>query len=588
MLTCETSAGWRPARRPGDPVSRSGWDALAERDLAGVAGWGKGSHLQADLVGAWDALAEADQGAASSWSRGAPEDAVTGSTWNTVARKDLAAWLGWDRSIRAQDTRLRLIYNPRPAIKDTAAGQVWQRSDELGARFDAEQERRASLYVPGAGGGVSFSFGGARYTPSSSPLAFFNFKYTPKARAIQPVDSMVSVGFSPARVLEQLLGLPWGRGTPTDGEPTGIVYPDYPGPVVVVDPPEEPDILETYMIANTVTLTVLPSGAVLDASNISIGLDADSFAWSFSADLFGRTSMNLVRQDANGPKTIELTINGWVWRFLVDSWSSTAKHPAERYSIKGSSRTKLLADPYAPKRSGMNTAQLNARQVIDEQLYNTGFSASWDTVAMGPPDWTLPAGAFSYLDQTPMQVITRVAEVVGGVVRPDMASDGLSILPRYREATWYWDTAIPDRIIPAEIVAEAGGEWSPQPEWNYVYVSGTNYGMGVQVRRAGTAGDVMAPDVLDDWMTGTDAARSRGICELSKGGLQSIETRRIPLMENGGSAPGLVLPAMLVEVRDPEQTWRGLCLGVDISASGTGASKVWQTLRIERHYQGGE
>jgi hypothetical protein len=207
---------------------------------------------------------------------------------------------------------------------------------------------------------------------------------------------------------------------------------------------------------------------------------------------------------------------------------------------------------------------------------------------MGPPDWTLPAGAFSYLDQTPMQVITRVAEVVGGVVRPDMASDGLSILPRYREATWYWDTAIPDRIIPAEIVAEAGGEWNPQPEWNYVYVSGTNYGMGVQVRRAGTAGDVMAPDVLDDWMTGADAARSRGICELSKGGLQSIETRRIPLLENGGSAPGLVLPAMLVEVRDPEETWRGLCLGVDISASGTGASKVWQTLRIERHYQGGE
>ncbi len=88
-------------------------------------------------------------------------------------------------------------------------------------------------------------------------------------------------------------------------------------------------------------------------------------------------------------------------------------------------------------------------------------------------------------------------------------------------------------------------------------------------------------------MTGTEVARSRGICELSKGGNQAIETRRIPLFQKDDGVPGLVQPGMLVEVRDEQATWRGLCLATDISAESVGASRVWQTLRIERHYPGG-
>lgn len=49
-------------------------------------------------------------------------------------------------------------------------------------------------------------------------------------------------------------------------------------------------------------------------------------------------------------------------------------------------------------------------------------------------------------------------------------------------------------------------------------------------------------------MTGTEVARSRGICELSKGGNQVIETRRIPLFQKDDGVPGLVQPGMLVEV----------------------------------------
>ncbi|MNQ88134.1 hypothetical protein D3C85_1033880 [compost metagenome] len=377
--------------------------------------------------------------------------------------------------------------------------------------------------------------------------------------------------------------LPWGRGSAKD---PGIVipYPDYTGPVYEITPATEPDILETYMIANSVSLVVLPGREPVDATGIKVARDIDAFAWTLSAELFGRTSLNLVRPDSSGPKTVELTINGWVWLFLVERYSTQGKFPSERFSITGVSRTQLLAEPYAPKRSAVNAADINAVQACGDQLTDTGFTLSWDYTALGPPDWTIPAGAFSYQSQTALQVIARVAEAVGGVVRPARDSDGLAVVPRYREAPWAWATSVMDRIIPAEIVGQWGGEWSPQPSWNSCYVSGTTHGVAVDVRRAGTAGDAPAPDVFDDLITGTDAARHRGIAEIAKGGNQEIVTLSLPLFPQGGSAPGLVDPAHLCEVRDIDGTWRGLCLSTEISAEGVGASRVTQTLKLERHH----
>lgn len=583
MLTHDATCAWQPARRLGDLAHLSTWSTVPERERISPLHWGAADEADARAGDGWGSVAAADEALAGEWGDGSTADSGAVDRWGAVPERDSGSWLAWSRRLPQRDVRLRLIYRPLPPWKDTGQAPRWNRSDEFGPTRDAVSEQLGSLYVPGSV--LEFSFGGARYTPSTTPVAFFDFRYVAPVHAIQPRDSGVVVHFTPARIIEAMRTMPWGWGTPTDPKPAGIVYPDYPGPVVVVDPPQEPDILETYMIANTVTLVDVATGTPLDAVSIDIGLDIDSFAWTFSAELFGRTSLNLLKQDADGPKTVELTINGWVWRFLVERYSGTGRLGSERYTISGSSRTQLLASPYAPARSGMNTVGLTARNVVDDQLEFTGFTASWDTVAMGPPDWTLPAGAFSYSEMTPMEVVHRLAEVAGGIVRPSLAGDAFTILPRYREATWYWGSAVPDCIVPAEIVAEWGGEWSPQTAWNYVYVSGISYGVSVQVRRAGTAGDVPAPEVMEEWMTGTDVARSRGICELSKGGNQSIETRRIPLFEQGGSAPGLVQPGMLVEFRDPEETWRGLCLGVNIRAEGVGASKVWQTLKIERHYE---
>ena len=72
--------------------------------------------------------------------------------------------------------------------------------------------------------------------------------------------------------------------------------------------------------------------------------------------------------------------------------------------------------------------------------------------------------------------------------------------------------------------------------------------MAVNVKRTGSNGNNPAPDILEDWLTETQVNTERGRNELAKGGNQSITTIELPLTDNN-TAPGLIEPGMLVEVR---------------------------------------
>ena len=506
--------------------------------------------------------------------------------WEDLHSKDTHTTARWGHTIRACDVRLRIVYRSTIPAKDAAVEIGLVRTDELGNAPDAQREFTESLYIPNTQP-TNFVFQGQQYTPLGTGLAFFDFRYAKPVYRTQPKDSVARrVRWATARKINNSAHLRWGWGIPTDPRPTGIVYPDYSGPVIIIpgEPAEEPELKDTYMIANTVSVCVLPACTPIDVTNISIDLDIDSHSWSFSAALFGATSLQQVMPDALGQKTIKVSINGHDWLFVIESYSRAGKFPAERYTIKGASRTQMLAEPYAPKRSAVNAVNINARQAAEDQLENTGFSITWDSVNNAPTDWSIPAGALTYQDQTAMQVISRIAESVGAVVRPDQVADNISILPRYRDAVWNWHSTIIERIIPHQIVTDIAGDWSPKPTWNSCYVSGTTHGVSVDVRRAGTAGDKPAPDVFDDLITGENAARARGIAEICKGGNQEIVSLTLPLFPPE-KAPGLVLPAMLCEVRPHNTTnWRGLNLATRISASGTGASRVKMTIKLERHH----
>lgn len=570
--TCEALMQWLQTQPNDLQENRIRWEAATARDIARQT--------------AWDDVPNKDLLKSLSWSTAIVYDATsTALPWYQIPEKDVIQRMRWDHSIQQRDTRLRLIYNPQPAHKDSHSNVSWGRVNEYGPRFDAQAELKRSLYIPNTLP-LLFSFGSKGYNPKNSSPVFYEFQYVRPWHAIQPVDSIATrIRWGNAKQINNDLRLRWGWGIPTDPRPTGIIYPDYDGPITPgIDDPLEPEIEETYVIANTVSVCVLPDCTPIDVTNIGIDLDIDSYSWRFTGSLFGSTSLQQVVPNEQGQKTIKVAINGHEWLFLVQSYSSSGKFPTERFTIHGVSRTQLLAEPYAPKRSAVNAVDINARQAAEDQLLNTGFTMRWDSLNQGPVDWSITAGALTYQDQTPMQIISRISESIGAIVRPAAAADEFSVLPRYRAAVWNWHSTIVDCIVPHQIVTDIGGEWSPQPAWNSCYISGTTQGVAVDVRRAGTAGDKPAPDVYDDLITTTDAARARGIAEICKGGNQEVVSMTMPLFPPE-KAPGLVLPAQLCEVRPHNQAnWRGLCLATSISASGTGASMVKQTIRLERHH----
>ena len=106
-----------------------------------------------------------------------------------------------------------------------------------------------------------------------------------------------------------------------------------------------------------------------------------------------------------------------------------------------------------------------------------------------------------------------------------------------------------DKILPASMVISLSANWRPEQAYNAVYVSGTNAGVAVNVKRTGSSGNNPAPEILEDWLTETQVNTERGRNELAKGGNQSITTIELPLTGTN-TALGLIEPGMLVEVQD--------------------------------------
>ena len=584
LVTSQTSFRWRkPATKDLGVTPR--WSALRAMDRPLATPWGDGQPLTAgNLQVLWQQCREADAKLAFAFQRAA---VVVGedfsSPWSDLVPTDHQVGLPWNKSIKPVDIRCRLIYNPLPAEKDISLRARFRRSGELKTRLDPEQVVQASLYRPGEI--LTFLFGGKPYIPTSSPLVFFDFSYSAPSSGILPADSSIRTRWSDSRKLDQARRLRWGKARQADGGWTAIRYPDYTGPVVIITPPKEPELQEAYMIGNLVNVTEAVSNTPLLAKNIQLAFDKASFSWSLTMDIEGRASMNLIRPDESGIKQVRIIVNGHTWVFLVEKYRRNFKFAEETYSITGSSRTQLLTAPYARPRSGVNALDITAKQMMETLVMNTGFTIDWSTTQPEDvPDWVIPAGALSYKDQTPMQLIARFSQAIGAITSPGMDTDTITILPQYLVPVWEWSPLVAHKILPSALITNLGGEYVPNPTWNSCYVSGVNYGCGVLVRRNGTAGEVPTEDIFDDLMTDPTANQYRGKTEICKGGNQELVTIQLPLFSaSNPDAPGLVTPGMLCDVREVDANWIGLCLSTQISCSGVGASAVTQTLKLERH-----
>jgi hypothetical protein len=335
-----------------------------------------------------------------------------------------------------------------------------------------------------------------------------------------------------------------------------------------------------YVMINTAFLTRLPERTPIDITGMTISTDWDSLYWTIKAGIGSDAALALLEPTEDGPVLIEASINGHLWQFQTDRWSTGRSFGSNSRSIDGRSISAQLGAPMAEIRTYTEAEARSAQQLMAYELENTGWSIVFD----GLDDWLVPAGVHCYQDQTPMRVIKSIADTCRAIVQTDMQAKIIRIKPRYKVSPWQLATATPDVIIPAAMAARLDGEWDERPFFNSVFVSGEAGGITAKIIREGSAGDVEAPMVTSKLITATEVARSLGIATLGGSGKWSKHSIELPVFASP-SVPGVIQPGSIIEYNLGATSWKGFVTSVSVSAPRSrDGLKVRQTIDVERYH----
>lgn len=347
-----------------------------------------------------------------------------------------------------------------------------------------------------------------------------------------------------------------------------------------IDPPPadgEPVVVpvrRVYFVINNVTLHRLPDGLPVPVFNLSLSLDAASWTWGFDA-LLPAAATSLVAPGSNGgPVELVASVNGTSFRVLAERISRERIFGDASIRISGRGRNAVLAEPYAPVMTFSNTEGRTARQLMDDVLTVNGIPLGW-AVDWGLTDWNVPANAFAQQGSW-IDALTAIAGAAGGYLIPHPSAQSIRVRHRYPVAPWEWSTVTPDFVLPVDAVARESLRWLEKPAYNRVFVSGQDVGVLGQVTRAGTAGEVLAPMVVDPLITEAAAARQRGIAVLADTGHQLEVSLRLPVL----AETGIIEPGAFVEYQDGSVTRLGIVRATQVEA---GLPEVWQTLGVQAY-----
>jgi len=327
-------------------------------------------------------------------------------------------------------------------------------------------------------------------------------------------------------------------------------------------------VQRSYRVINSAALIRVSDSADIPVSRLTIGLDWESWCWTLSATLMNRTGYERI---PSAPGLVQATINGFVWRFVVDDVDYSRAFNTFGGQLTGRSPIALLAEPYTLQKSYRETSLKTAQQLLLQELPE-GYSL---TVTL--PDWTIPANVFQYENLTPMEALIRIAKSCGGKVYAHKTDQTIYAVPKWPRKPWDWNAAA-DVTLPSSYTLKENLKQQEGFEYEAVMVSGgVDSGIVAICKRTGTGGLTHAPSAVDTLITHLDAATPRAIQELADHWPMKSYTLELPLQATPAGA-GLIEPGTVIDFADGEdEGFRGLVVGVSISASW---NEVTQTLEL--------
>jgi hypothetical protein len=381
-----------------------------------------------------------------------------------------------------------------------------------------------------------------------------------------------------------------------------VVVPPYWGPHLIYECPPRSELQRTYLVFGLTRCEAEPVGPVLvsvrrvyyvindvslhrvvgetaveEIPLISLGLNTDVSSWTWGFDaVLPQSAQSLLEPSVGGatvaPLELLARINGREYRLLAETLERQRSFGESTLHVTGRGRNAVLGNPYAPVQTFTQSQNRTAQQLMGDVLTVNGVSMDW-SVDWGLVDWNVPAGVFNH-QGTWMEALCAIANAAGGSIRPHATAKTVTVAPRYPVAPWEWGTVTPDFELPVDAVQRESLRWIDKPLYNRVFVSGEGQGILGQVTRAGSAGDLCAPMVVDALITESAAARQRGMSVLAEGGRQLEISLRMPVL----AETSIIEPGAFVRYQDGGSSRIGLVRSTAVQA---GFPEVWQTLGVQ-------
>ncbi|MBY0572042.1 MAG: hypothetical protein K2P84_00040 [Undibacterium sp.] len=337
-------------------------------------------------------------------------------------------------------------------------------------------------------------------------------------------------------------------------------------------------VRRSYIVINNVQLRRVDGNHVLPDVSLSMSINMDAWTWAFSASM-PAYCLALIEPSSQGePVLLEANINGAGYLLLAENIQRDRSFGKSSITVSGRGQSAMLADPYSPLLSFRNTMERSAQQLMQDVLQINGVSLGWN-VDWHIEDWLVPVGAWSHQGSY-MSACTTIASAAGAFIQPDALTKTLRVRHRVPVKPWEMNGTLPDLELPSSVVVKESVAWYDKPAYNAIYLSGsTSGGVLGQVKRSGSAGDVVAPMIVDALMTSEIVVRQRGIAELAKAGRGAVLSLSLPVLAD----VGIIEPGTLVRYvasSDASSELMGTVTAVSVNAQN---ATVRQTIEMQTY-----
>ncbi|QSE47966.1 hypothetical protein [Shewanella putrefaciens] len=310
--------------------------------------------------------------------------------------------------------------------------------------------------------------------------------------------------------------------------------------------PIEPQIRRYYLMQPTITCVRVSDDLPIVISSVNISHSRGQWARAVSLEFSSRIDAERAHNEL-----LLISINGYEFYAIAEQPSVSKVFGSATYSSTGRSRVAELAAPYKLPLSYTNATARSFAGLLGDLLQTTG----WTVELSGIPDFTIPAGAFSVGNKTPIEAVAEAVGQLGCMILTDDAAKKLTIVPRWPTAPWEMATAVPDLALHDAVITSYSDSVSRNPLCNVVWLRGEQQGISAKVKRAGSAGNIPAADISAQLIVDNQAARVAGTNALAETGDKLSVNLSMPVMADLPPAT----PGMLIGVTINSEVFKGVC-----------------------------